>query len=158
IDCRDDFFEAPCQVELLVEPFERLTVGAWRPIRHANTPSIAVQQSPTAPSVNTMAWLAKSSSTGSVRFGLGPCSQPPRSAPKNQRLQERQGAHQPACGTEILKLLDVRARQMQLRSYVTEPTVDIRRGLSEACGRKAANGRLREARDAEPSWPCRSAE
>jgi len=98
-----------------------------------------------------MAWLAKSSSTGSVRFGLGPCSQPPRSAPKNQRLQERQGAHQPACGTEILKLLDVRARQMQLRSYVTEPTVDIRRGLCEACGRKAA-----KAASARPATPSRA--
>src|SRR5262249_45644639 len=43
-------------------------------------------------------------------------------------------------GTEILKLLDVRARQMQLRAYVIEPTVDIPRILREACGRKAANG------------------
>src|SRR5262245_5232565 len=52
IDVRDDFFEAPRQVELPVEPFERLTIGTRRPIRHANTPSISVQQSPTASSVN----------------------------------------------------------------------------------------------------------
>jgi hypothetical protein len=52
IDVCDDFFEPPCQVELPVEPFERLTVRARCPIRHANTPSIAVQQSPTASGVN----------------------------------------------------------------------------------------------------------
>src|SRR5262249_32156789 len=59
----DRFHESPGQVELLVKPCEGLSVSARRPIRHANAPSIAVQQSPSAPSVNAMALLAKSSST-----------------------------------------------------------------------------------------------
>src|SRR5262249_5279192 len=63
INLRDNFLESACQVELPVKPFERLSVSARRPLRHANTPSIAAQQSPSAPSVNTMALLAKSSST-----------------------------------------------------------------------------------------------